>query len=334
MGKVSVASKVIEAWGRILAGYKPVLSIEVTKECPLICPGCYAYNDNHLGDGAVTLRQVSDLKGDALINGIMSLLEVHKPHNVSLIGGEPLVRCRELEILIPRMLDAGVHVQLVTSAVRQIPIAWSTLQDLQICVSIDGLQPEHDARRKPATYERILKNIAGHHITVHCTITRQQLSRPGYLEEFIQFWSAQPAVEKIWISLYTPQKGEVSEERLTENDRLTAVEQLFSLRKLYPKLDMPEKLIDVYKTPPRNPKECIFANITTCLSPDLKKRITPCQFGGTPDCENCGCMASAGFAAIGRHELKFGIRAEHILRLSTKVGEFVGGLRRNKSNSH
>ena len=31
---------------------------------------------------------------------------------------------------------------------------------LSVVVSIDGLQPEHDERRKPATYERILKNIA------------------------------------------------------------------------------------------------------------------------------------------------------------------------------
>ena len=28
-------------------------------------------------------------------------------------------------------------------------------------------------------------------------------------------------------------------------------------------------------------------------------RITPCQFGGTPDCAECGCMASAGLEAVG-----------------------------------
>ena len=26
---------IFSAWGRILAGYKPVLSIEITRECPL-----------------------------------------------------------------------------------------------------------------------------------------------------------------------------------------------------------------------------------------------------------------------------------------------------------
>ena len=40
---------IISAWGRILAGYTPSLSIEITRECPLRCPGCYAYGDDHLG---------------------------------------------------------------------------------------------------------------------------------------------------------------------------------------------------------------------------------------------------------------------------------------------
>ena len=53
---------IIPAWGRILRGYRPALSIEITRECPLRCPGCYAYGDEHLG-GDVTLRQVHDYKG-------------------------------------------------------------------------------------------------------------------------------------------------------------------------------------------------------------------------------------------------------------------------------
>jgi len=29
---------IFTAWGRILSGYAPNLSIEITKECPLRCP--------------------------------------------------------------------------------------------------------------------------------------------------------------------------------------------------------------------------------------------------------------------------------------------------------
>jgi MoaA/NifB/PqqE/SkfB family radical SAM enzyme len=204
---------IFTAWGRILAGYKPSLSIEITRECPLRCPGCYAYGDEHLG-GGVTLRQVSDYKGQELIDNFFKLVEAHKPLHLSIVGGEPLVRFRELNEILPRLAERGIYTQLVTSAVRPIPEEWAGLRRLQIVVSIDGLQPEHDVRRKPATYDRILKHIVGHKITVHCTITRQQVQRDGYLEEFLRFWSANDNVRTIWVSLYTPQIGEVSEEQL------------------------------------------------------------------------------------------------------------------------
>ena len=178
----------------------------------------------------------------------------------------------------------GIYVQLVTSAVREIPAAWRGLPRLSIVVSIDGLQPEHDARRTPATYDRILEHIAGHQITVHCTVTRQQIHRPGYLEEFLEFWSRREETTKIWMSLYTPQIGEVSAERLTTADRRRVVADLLALRLKYPKLQAPRELLDVYAEPPRSPDECVFARTTTTISADLTTRITPCQFGGAPDC--------------------------------------------------
>ena len=49
-------SEIVQAWGKILKGEKPSLSIEITKECPLKCPGCYAYDDAHLGGGTDTAR--------------------------------------------------------------------------------------------------------------------------------------------------------------------------------------------------------------------------------------------------------------------------------------
>src|SRR5918997_7092525 len=223
---------VVRAWGKILGGYRPNLSIEVTRECPLRCPGCYAYGDQHLG-GEVTLREVRDLKGQALIDGLMSLVERHRPLHLSIVGGEPLVRYRELNVILPRLAEHGIYTQVVTSAVRPIPQEWIGLRRLQVVVSIDGLQPEHDERRKPATYDRILKHIVGQEITVHCTVTRQQVRRDGYLEEFTRFWSDNPHVRTIWFSLYTPQVGELSAERLTPADRRAVVATLHVLRTKY-----------------------------------------------------------------------------------------------------
>jgi MoaA/NifB/PqqE/SkfB family radical SAM enzyme len=313
---------IFTAWGRILAGYKPALSIEITRECPLRCPGCYAYGDEHLG-GGVTLRQVSDYKGDELVEKFFQLVDSHKPLHVSIVGGEPLVRYRELNTILPRLAERGIYTQVVTSAVRPIPIEWASLRRMQIVVSIDGLQPEHDERRKPATYDRILKHIVGHQITVHCTVTRQQVRRDGYLEEFVKTWSENPNVKQVWVSLYTPQIGEASDERLLPEDRKAVVAALMHLRRVYPKLTMPEGLINVYAEPPSNPDECVFAQTTHSVSADFKKIIAPCQFGGNPDCENCGCIASAGLGAIARHRLPGGLRVGAIFENSLRIGRKV-----------
>ena len=317
---------IIRAWAKILAGRRPNLSIEITRECPLRCPGCYAYGDEHLG-GAQTLRTLSDRKGPALVDGILELVDRLRPLHVSLVGGEPLVRYRELDVILPQLASRGLFVQVVTSAVRPIPLAWASLRRLQICVSIDGLQPEHDARRAPATYARILNHIEGHQITVHCTVTRQQSIRDGYIEEFVRTWSRNANVRSIWLSLYTPQVNETSPERLTTADRRRVVDTLRALRGDYPKLQMPRELLDAYLEPPSSPSECIFARTTECISADLETRITPCQFGGTPDCSSCGCMASAGLAAIGRHRLGGVIPIDALFNGSLRVGETVGELR-------
>ena len=117
---------IFSAWGRILRGYRPALSVEITRECPLRCPGCYAYGDEHLG-GGVTLRQVSDFKGDELVDRFFKLVDDHNPLHVSIVGGEPLVRFRELGVILPRLAERGIYTQLVTSAVRQVPIEWAAL---------------------------------------------------------------------------------------------------------------------------------------------------------------------------------------------------------------
>jgi MoaA/NifB/PqqE/SkfB family radical SAM enzyme len=317
---------VLTAWGRILAGYIPALSIEITRECPLRCPGCYAYGDDHLG-GDLTLREVRDFKGQALIDGVIDLVDRHRPLHVSIVGGEPLVRYKELNAILPLLAKRRVHTQLVTSAVREIPKEWASIPDLTISVSIDGLQPEHDVRRTPATYERILNHIVGHQIVVHCTVTRQQVRRPGYLEEFLRFWSGKIEVRKIWISLYTPQIGEMSEERLLPADRAQVVADLKALRLKYPKLEAPVGLIDAYANPPESPDECVFARTTTSISADLTTKITPCQFGGTPDCQNCGCVASAGLAALGRHTVLGFIPVGTLFTGSVRIGEQMRRLR-------
>lgn len=310
-----------------MRGQAPSLSIEVTRECPLRCPGCYAYDDNHLG-GETTLRQLRDRKGQELIDGVLAIVDRHKPLHLSLVGGDPLVRYREMEALIPQILDRGVHIQLVTSAFRPLPEAWASVPGLNVVVSIDGLQEEHDERRKPATYERILTNIAGQNVTIHCTITAVMMQQSGYLEQFLQFWTPRPEIKRVWFSIFTPQIGDVMPEILNASERKRAVDDLIALRAKFPKLEMDPRMIVEYLTPPSSPESCVFSKTTKTISADLTTEISPCQFGGNPDCSQCGCAASAGLKAIADHKLGGLVPISAIFRASIAIGEMVSGQKR------
>jgi MoaA/NifB/PqqE/SkfB family radical SAM enzyme len=313
-------SELLAVWRTILTGSKPFLSIEITRECPLRCPGCYAYGDAHLGSAGVTLRQLNDFKGDDLVLRVLDLVDEYEPIHLSIVGGDPLVRYRELQALLPLLDSRGIHVQLVTSAFREISPEWKRLSRLNVVVSIDGLQPEHDARRKPATYARILKNIAGQRVSVHCTITGQMMKRSGYLRDFLTFWSPRDEVKRVWFSMFTPQVGDQAPEILTQAERRLAVADLLRLRREFPKLHMSEPMIREFLSPPASPRDCIFAQTTTPLSADLKTVITPCQFGGNPDCSQCGCAASLGLAAVAHSQLLGVIPLGTIFAASQKIG--------------
>jgi len=310
--------EVIRAWGKILSGGYPSLSIEITRECPLRCPGCYAYEPEHLQ--GTPLRELADMKGEDLVTNVLSLVDRYKPLHLSIVGGEPLVRFRELNVLLPELEKRKIAIQLVTSAVREIPAEWSSISGLDIVVSIDGLQPEHDARRKPATYERILRNIKNRRIKIHATVTSQTAGRPGYWEEFVRFWSGVEEVWKIWISFFTPQIGADDVEVLSSELRARMIDEFLRLAERYPKLSFSKDIADGYREPPRSPAECIFSKTTINFSADLKTRVTPCQFGGTPDCSQCGCMASAGLTALGNYKLFDVVPLRMLHTVSDRIG--------------
>jgi sulfatase maturation enzyme AslB (radical SAM superfamily) len=313
----------IKSWGKILRGKIPLLSIEITRECPLSCPGCYAYGDSHLG-GSAQLRDLADFRGDDLVNGILGLVERHDPIHVSLVGGEPLIRHRELSRVLP-VLSArgGTDTMIVTSAVIPIPKEWMDLPRVTIAVSIDGLAPDHDIRRRPATYDRILKNIAGRRVNVHCTIVRQHLQQPGYLEQFLAFWSARPEVNRIWFSVYTPQRNESSPEMLLPEDRLRLAADLPAISRRFPKLMLPEAMARSFAEPPESPSQCLFSQMSVNYTADLKTNVEPCVFGGDPDCSQCGCSISAGLHWIGGIKVAGPLKVRHLVRASMATGAAV-----------
>jgi MoaA/NifB/PqqE/SkfB family radical SAM enzyme len=314
------------AWGRVLTGKAPLLSIELTRECPLHCPGCYAYGEDHLG-GQVTLRQLRDLKGDELVRGVIALVKHQRPLQVSLVGGEPLVRKRELDRILPELSRMRVFTLVVTSAVAPIPAEWNRLPRVRIAVSIDGLRADHDARRQPATYDRILQNIAGRRVDISWVITRPQMRQPGYLDAYLSFWTAQPEVDRVWFSTYTPQIGEQSAEMLTQEDRRELARLLPELKRKYPALLLLPGMERSILSPPAAPAECMFSKMSVNYSADLKTRVEPCFFGGQPDCAQCGCAISTSLHQIGKTKLAGPVKINQVVKASIAVGALVNRLR-------
>jgi MoaA/NifB/PqqE/SkfB family radical SAM enzyme len=324
----SITSReVVAGWGSILRGNIPFLSIEITRECPLSCPGCYAYSPGHLG-GQVALRDLSDFRSDALVEGTLELVRKHKPLHVSLVGGEPLVRHRELSRILPALSEMGVFAMVVTSGVIPIPMEWMRIPRLRVAVSVDGLPEHHDVRRKPATYARVLKNIEGRSVNVHWVITRPMLQHREYLERYVSFWSGRPEVDHVWVSAYTPQMGEETSEKLAPADRELLAQELPKLARRYPKFLMNEGIAQAILRPPSSPEDCVFSKMSVNFSADLRSRVEPCIFGGAPDCSQCGCAISSGLHWIRTVKVAGPLKADHLIRGSIRVGRLVNHLRR------
>ncbi len=319
------AKHIFETWSRILRGHTPMLSIEITRECPLHCPGCYAYGENHLG-GELTLRQLVDNRGDQLVDGVISLVREHRPLHVTLVGGEPMIRHRELSRILPELASRNIYSMVVSSGIIPIPMEWMKLPRFTAAISIDGLPEHHNVRRHPATYDRILSNLGGRRVNIHWTITAQMLERPTYLEEYVRFWAGRDEVRHIWVSIYSPQRGEQSRERLTPAQRHLVAAELPRLRNLYPKLLTGRGYAEALLDPPQSPQECTFSRLSRNYSADLTTRVEPCVFGGDPDCSQCGCAASAAAHWISQVQIAGPLKAGHVLRGSMHLGNALARL--------
>src|SRR5205814_370270 len=99
-------------------------------------------------------------------------------------------------------------------------------------------------------------------------------------EEYLSFWSARPEVNRIWVSLYTPQVGEDTPEMLLPQDRAFLARVLPPLRERYPKFLMSPGIAAAILNPPNNPQECLFAKMSTNYSADLSP--PPCLYPENP----------------------------------------------------
>jgi hypothetical protein len=153
----------------------------------------------------------------------------------------------------------------------------------------------------------------------------QFLADADHLKRFAGEWSARPEVRSIWFSLFTPQAGQYPTERLASEQREIAIDRIAALRSAYPNVYAPDVVLAGYRRPPSSPSEGIFAQTTNCLSADLSTPIMPCQIGGRPECSECGCIAGAGLASIGKFRLAGILKVSHIFAASRRIGERFRG---------
>jgi MoaA/NifB/PqqE/SkfB family radical SAM enzyme len=239
-----------------------------------------------------------------------------------------MVRHRELSRIVPELCRRGIHTMIVTSGIIAIPPEWMDLPHFTVAISVDGLPEHHNVRRAPATYDRVLANIAGRRVNIHWTITAPMLERVSYLEEYVRFWSARDEVRSIWVSLYSPQRGEESAERLSLAQREYIARELPQLRTKYPKLLTGAGYARALLRPPASPEACTFSRLSRNYSADLRTQVEPCVFGGDPDCAQCGCSASAAAHWISEIPLLGPLKVKHLLRGSMRIGSILARLKR------
>ena len=116
---------IITAWGKILRGYRPSLSIEITRECPLRCPGLLRLR-----------RRASRRRRHAPAGHRLQRPGADRSRPRHRRRGEPdprLDRRRRAAGPLPRAErdpaaswpTRGIYTQVVTSAVRPIPAEWA-----------------------------------------------------------------------------------------------------------------------------------------------------------------------------------------------------------------
>jgi organic radical activating enzyme len=248
---------------------------------------------------------------------------------VSLVGGEPLLRHRELDRVLPVLSARGRVSLVVTSGVLPIPRDWTRLPRVTVSVSVDGLPRDHDVRRHPATYDRILRNIDGCRVCLHWTIVRQQIEQPGYLEEYLSFWNRRAEVDRILVSLYSPQRGEQTTEMLPTECRREVAARAASCRSATGCVAAPQELTDAFVTPPKDARSCTYALISRNYTADLTTTVEPCVLGGAPDCSECGCAVSAALHGVAGVKLLGPLKVRHLIRASTSMASLVTRIRRS-----
>ena len=154
---------------------------ETTLGCNLRCIHCGSDCRTHADD---------ELSADEALKVARQIAEVH-PRNVSLTGGEPLLRT-DIYDVIKQLSSDGIEVALITNGTLVTPSTAAMLSKSgvsMVAVSIDGLDKKHDDVRGSGVWEKVtqtLKNLAENTVPIG-VITTLMKTNIGDLEDIYNY---------------------------------------------------------------------------------------------------------------------------------------------------
>jgi radical SAM protein with 4Fe4S-binding SPASM domain len=170
------------------------LAWESTLRCNLDCLHC---GSDCLKDNAAGGDEISAVEMKGILKDIA---EVYDPDQITvpLIGGEPLVRRRDILDVGSYAASLGYHWGIVTNALL---LNQDTIKELKaaglqaISVSVDGIEADHDAqRRRPGLHKIVVLALQGlledpfyRKFDVICCVTKINIERlEGFLEDLLR----------------------------------------------------------------------------------------------------------------------------------------------------
>jgi radical SAM protein with 4Fe4S-binding SPASM domain len=201
------------------------LSFKLTNRCDLRCTHCYQWNDGGYHHRLAQLEKHADLDLSIVANALEATRSIKA--NVYLWGGEPLVY-QEWDGLIDLLVDDPRWTALCTNGTwveKRIESLNRISRHLEVSVSLDGFESEHDALRGAGAFRRTMAGLrllldekrAGQYlgeITVNCVVSNRMAPR---LFEFAKFVEREGAD-----TLYISFPWYVSAETCSKMDRYVA----------------------------------------------------------------------------------------------------------------
>lgn len=193
------------------------VAFKLTNRCDLRCTHCYQWNE----DGYHHQLAPAERHGDLKLSIVAKVLEATRAlrSNVYLWGGEPLLY-RDWDGLVDLLANDPRWTSICTNGTlieKRLASLLKISSQLEVCVSLDGFEPEHDAVRGKGSFRKTMDGVRMlleqkktgaflGQITVNCVITGHMVNRMFEFAKFLE----QEGVDTLYVSFPWYLSGETS----------------------------------------------------------------------------------------------------------------------------